>query len=545
MPERSPSIFAISFVHRGAPNPNRLPMTSSSFSYGVGVHGAQISGKHRYMFPVTSLCFVGLILSVLLFGNIKADFVSRFASSVCFVLLSMAVLLPLSIRSASAASGTRFTVEPLVFLHAIYFVVAPLVSLLFADYAPSNEDSSLNLWPTSLLVLAIGFYMLHRGIRLSHRRSRTDRQGTASPNAVVPVAFFVSLAALSLLRLVLLRKGLGITHGPSMLEYDRDLGTWAVVTGAFEYVPLSLCIARLFRAADSSSSSSDSSRELRRWRFLLLFVVASDCLYYLLIGFRLRLLWEFLVLLWAWWSRPGCIPRKFVIWGLVAMSVAIPAAYAQRLLLLELNLNAGENQVSFLRNMLPAAVGLSSQTVWSSAIEGLSGDAAYRVDYLNFFARVAYQHFEKHRGLLLGSTWGHALPLIIPHWLWPSKPPAEASDEVCEIIDEHFGLPPTDDNKTTETEVFANFGVLGLWIWMFIYGVLLGKFALGLAAKSPLRESTVFLILCVIPILFRIDIETPTILAGLRLPLLIWSVLWLADRRQLVPQANKRLAATQ
>jgi len=500
-------------------------MASSSLLFPTGRHGVGTHARPRQLWLLVGLSLGGLAAggSVLILGNITVDLSSVVASFACFALLTVMVMLPLSLSSAGDGPHARFTVEPVVILNALYFIAAPLVSLLFSDYADFNQVPALNLWPVPLLILSVGFYLLYRGIRLSHHRLSIVRPGIPGRSRVLRVAFVLSLAALWVLRMMLLKRGLGITHGPSILEYDRNLGTWAVISRALAFVPLSLCLARICRSPGDSASE-----QVKLWRVVLTLVVASDSCYYLLIGSRLALLWELLVVVWAWWSRPGCIPRKYLIAGLIVMIMAIPAVYAQRLLLADLNLKANENQIRFIESMLPAAKDLRGGVVWTTMVEGLSGDAAYRLDGLNWFARVAHQHFEEHRELLLGSTWAYGVPFVVPHWLWPGKPVEEDSDE---IIDEHFGLPPTDENTTTETEVFANFGVLGLWIWMLLYGALAGKLVTGLAAGPPLRESSLFLILCAMPVIFRMELDTMTMLADLRLPLVMWCLLRLGENQ--------------
>ncbi len=477
---------------------------------------------------VSVACLAGT--AYLVVEGVSPDVGSPGISFACLGLVSVATLLPLSIPRNTGCVSARFIVEPIALLNSLYFALGPALSVAFIA-----RGIPVNISPTVPLVLSLGFLTLHLGIRAARGlRSKAREQGYAKCAALAPT-LVSSVVLLWILRLALLVQGLGITHGPSIAAYSRDLATDAVATSALGFVPLSLCLARLCR-------SSEQTRDTPLWRAALMGVVGSDCLYYLVLGWRLYLLWELVIVFWAWRSRPGCVPRRLIVGAALAIVVAIPLVYAQRAVLGTMDLTTHENQVEFIAGKLaPAEQGLGSERIMEETRQGFIGDAVGRWNAVQWFSEVAYQHFDSGYNLLLGSSWRYGLPFMIPRWLWPGKPVQENIDA---IIDHHFGLFPTDELTTTETEMFANFGVFGLWAWMFVYGIIAGKVALTLAAPPPLRESTLFLAFCTMPVIFLVETDTVGILAALRLPLILWLALTVFERQReidvapLQPQGN-------
>ena len=462
-------------------------------------------------FSAAGLLWAGFLL----FGAPPSGPLSPTATITCLMLLSAAILLPLTVPPSAALQRPRFTIEPVVILNALYFIVGPILALLFKRY-----PTQLTAWPPAILVLSFGFLLFHFGVR-SAKPPRAAEGGPAHEGSkALPAAFVISVVLLWTLRIVLLTRGLAITHGPAMAAYDRNLGTLATFASALAFFPLFLCLARL-------SNTPGASPRGGLWRTALPCVVASDILYYLLAGSRLPIIWELLFAFWVWRSRMGRVPRKLVVAGLLASLVALPLAYAQRALIPDLALRSHENQLKFTaEQLLPAERRLGDTGLLRDTERGFVGDATFRLNAVAYFSKIAFQHFEEGYPLMMGSSIAYGLPYLLPHAFWPGKP---AQTNIDFIVDEHFGLFPKDELTTTESEFFANFGVLGLWVWMFAYGFLAGKEASILATRAP-RESTLFLAFCMMPTLFIVETDPVAILAALRLPLALWVLLRALER---------------
>ncbi len=111
-------------------------MASYSFSYSRAPRATDISIKPLHLLLLFGLSFGAVVWgSMLLFGSISVDLPSALATSLCLFLLAATVLLPMSVESkraaSGAASGPSFTVAPVVFLNFLYFVLGPVLSLMF------------------------------------------------------------------------------------------------------------------------------------------------------------------------------------------------------------------------------------------------------------------------------------------------------------------------------------------------------------------------------------------------------------------------------
>lgn len=490
-------------------------MNGSSIGHSAESHRrrTRVDSRHLlvlYVLSAGSLVFGGWLT----FRASDVDANSSLMLVPSLLLLTAMVLLPL--RSEVQGGEARFSVLVPVLVNLLYFVVGPAISLL-----ASNKSATWTAWPTPLLILSLGFFLFYVGVSIAPRTGPTpSRRSCIRENRAFAPAFILSLVSVWFLRLWLLARGLGITHGPTLADYSRGLGMWAVTVWNLSYVPVCICLA-------GNCGSTRTPRIKSRWAGVLPWVVASDCLYYILIGWRLFLLWELLLLLWVRRSRPAFVPPRPLIIALAAVVLSVPLVYAERATLGEFNLESGESQLEFLaRRMAPATGAMGAERMFGATEQGLEEDAGHRWNAIDWFSEVAYQHSAKGYPLLLGSSWMLRLPSLVPRALWPGKPVQRSLDV---IVDRHFDLPLKDDLKTTETEVLANFGAPGFWAWMILYGMLAGFVARSLATES-LRESTLFLILCALPVLFLGETDVIAMLAGLRAPLAVWVLLRVFER---------------
>ncbi len=130
--------------------------------------------------------------------------------------------------------------------------------------------------------------------------------------------------------------------------------------------------------------------------------------------------------------------------------------------------------------------------------------------------------------LMWGETLKVGLPFLVPHALWPSKP---NQDNVDFIIERNFDLREIDDLTSIETECLANFGIIGLSLCMFLFGVITNRFFFHLINAAPFSEPLTVCLLAALPWVFFVEIDITTVLAGLRVFPAVYAVLMLLSVR--------------
>lgn len=331
-----------------------------------------------------------------------------------------------------------------------------------------------------------------------------------------------SIIALWVTRVILATMGFGVTHAPTVVPLDSTVSQMSVLAGSLAYLPLSLCLARI-------CAPSSSLRQVRIWRKVLAWVFITDVVYYTLAGARLALLWEILIVVWALSYRKVRVVRRALIpvLGLVLCS-ALAIVYAERASLGIVRPQLGENQLRLSRVYLPATKeNLVGGNFWSALEAGRISDAG-RLTAIGPFSGVAEKVVGGRHSLMWGETLGAELPLLIPQVFWPTKPIGEKIDL---MINRHFDLFSLDELTTCETELIANFGVIGLCAGMLLYGMITERFCAPLSAGSAVSERTIVLLLCTVPLLFRVETDITGILVGLRIIVPLWTILRLLESR--------------
>ena len=130
-----------------------------------------------------------------------------------------------------------------------------------------------------------------------------------------------------------------------------------------------------------------------------------------------------------------------------------------------------------------------------------------------------------------GETLAAEIPLLVPREFWPAKPIGEKIDP---IINRHFDMFSLDELSTSETELLANFGILGLCLGMLLYGTLTERLCASLVPCSPASETGLFLVLGIIPFVFHVETDITTVLVALRFLVPVWAVLRLFERKVLI-----------
>jgi hypothetical protein len=425
-------------------------------------------------------------------------------------LLSLAILLPVAFRANTAGGPLPFPAAPWVGLNFLYFVLGTLALLAY----PSSIGGSLSLpaVPAGILVLALGFAFLAAGIVMSGWRQKTWVVKWLDTVTVGGMGVLVAVAAGAVwgLRLFFATQGYGITHmaGGGVLTLPRHMQPLAQAMVELQHVPVCLCLARL-------CNSRLPPRTVRAWQTGLAIVLLSNVFYCLMAGRRLELLSELLIVVSAMWLRiiPRFSRRWYAYTGLL-LALAVPVVYAQREVLSYVSPHVGENQLVLLRDDL---VGEQAHLLQGSA--GSIVGRGFTSDIGRFTAvgppsAVVGRLLNDHYPLMWGETLIKGLPFVVPRAFWPSKPVQENVDI---LIEDHFGLEEGDDLTTMETESLANFGIMGLVLWMFLFGVLINKFLYYLVRAAPAHEPATFCLLYALPTIFLVETDIGGALVGVRL----------------------------
>ena len=179
-----------------------------------------------------------------------------------------------------------------------------------------------------------------------------------------------------------------------------------------------------------------------------------------------------LVLLAARWSANGRFPLIFLLLG-VAVVVVLNTAksdyraeiwYAEKVPTVAEQLAVWADKSAAVMTTLTTSAGIKDAIVRT----------AHRFDYIHIFAHVIEQT-PSSLPYYGGDTYGYLLYGWIPRAIWPDKPLAMESS-ITFAID--YGLLMESQRDTTRqgvgflTEAYANFGILGVPIVMFIIGCL-------------------------------------------------------------------------
>ncbi len=438
-------------------------------------------------------------------------------------LLSLAILLPLAFRANTANGLLPFPAAPFVALNFLYFVLGTFVPLMNPDFR--FRSMSLPEVPRSMLFLAVGFAFFAAGTIASGKKTKTwalSSRDVVSVNGM-EILVVVAAAAIWVLRLYLASRGFGITHASDMLALPTNIEPLAVAVGQLQYVPLCLCLVRL-------CSTTLTPRKFGAWRNGLVAVLASDTLYFLAAGARLGLLCEWLTVLWAIWL--GIIPgfsRRWFAYGALVLALAVPLVYAQRDALKYVSFTTGVgSHVELARDLLPEEARSLHDS--SARLSQSLSEQADRFTAIGQFSAIADRTANDDYPFMWGKTLWQGLPFLLPRVFWPSKPVALTASQLIEL---HFGLLLIDDLGTIETEALANFGVAGLCVWMFLFGLLTNAFFFYLIKTASSHEPVTFCLLYALQAVFTVETSITGVLATTRfVPALFILLMLLSVRRR-------------
>ncbi len=468
---------------------------------------------------VLGISAVFLCISPLISGQ-DLDF--TWVVGACISLLSVVVLFPLSLKTRTPQGMAPFPATPFVVLNFLYFVAASLAPLLYprAYYG----TISFSAMPVALLVLSLGFLCFDVGVLISGAVPSKPRRRTSGFGRIsnLGVLTLISVVTLWTTRVVLAGRGFGITHAPNMVSVDRSVSEMSVLVLSLAYIPLSFALARI-------CSGLSTTHEQRRWKKYFWCIFLTDVLYYTLAGSRQGLVWEFLITVWVCWLRdvPVLHRRSAPILCVILLPL-LAAVYAQRSALETAQPRLGESHLKLTHDYISIAErSILAGAFWSAVSAGLDSDAG-RLTAVGPFSGVAQKAVDDQYPLMWGETLAAELPLLVPHAVWPTKPIGEKIDY---IINRHFDLFSLDELCTSETELLANFGILGLCAGLLLFGILTERLCASLVPGAPVSESTLFFVLGAMPFVFHVETDITTVLMGLRLLVPLWIVVHLFEHK--------------
>lgn len=182
----------------------------------------------------------------------------------------------------------------------------------------------------------------------------------------------------------------------------------------------------------------------------------------------------------------------------------------------------------------------SADTPVSYALEDVEW-MPYRISSMDTF--LAFYHETESQGLLWGETFIRIVPVaLIPRFLWLSKPELTGSLSVEEFIRDAYGLWPSFDYIITPTtELYVNFGVIGVAAGMALLGLLLGVVRGGVFRLSRRGNFLVVAVwLAFLPQLIKLESNSVSVYwaanvrnlgLGLLIAVLVWAAIDFPRRR--------------
>lgn len=123
----------------------------------------------------------------------------------------------------------------------------------------------------------------------------------------------------------------------------------------------------------------------------------------------------------------------------------------------------------------------------------------------------AYENFVwttvmcKQEGLTNGRQLLGSLLFFVPRSWWPNKP-VGSGQVIGEYLKINYGMPNTNIANPLPSEGYINFGIIGVFIFGFIFGFLLKKAEKWKTYNSPLQNSMFFLLIGFVVFILRGDL---------------------------------------
>jgi hypothetical protein len=417
----------------------------------------------------------------------------------------------------------------------LFFVIGPLLAFQVDPWYLVHPNER-PLFPLAVFYASIGFLFFAFGYRVvSSRRSNSGRAlfhwswKLNSLKTSLVTMFCIVFAA----RLYMAQAGITaskIFHGENLTlpgteelyvdtlsSLDRFLWVSNIPVG---FALSSLALFVYFRSLREHGKA-------KNWYLLILFL---DGAYNLVLSNRLYLFW--LLLLYIIYSDIflGKILikwRSLIVFAVVWVFLIYPFGTTIKSLSFEY-VAMGKSTSDILEMsffLVPRALQELFQNYWESLLSTSSTTYfSYRFAGADFFSAILYQHLHWNIPLLAGSTISEAIPILVPRFLWPTKPSFGLTGEGIAL--HHFNLGYFDAICTPIAEVYANFGLLGICGFMFIFGMAVKYIWLRLVVEG-IRDSYVYLYATYIIFILNQDQE---IVNGLLVNVRNMAVLWVFVR---------------
>jgi len=257
--------------------------------------------------------------------------------------------------------------------------------------------------------------------------------------------------------------------------------------------------------------------------------------YYFLANNRSRLLY-FLVIVFLFWVFSG--KRRMPIKGILAAVIIfvfliMPLGWVMRNLSYSVvPSRAGNQQVCLVAfDLLPRSVNYLFHNYWESfATNRLTNYNAVRLSGLNLFAATLEERLDGRRPLLYGKTMYRLFPILVPRLIWPTKPNFLEYERPEGMILLHYGFFLRDEMITPVTELYTNFGVVGIFFGMIIFGLGFRYFWEYVRRKNFSDMAIVLYASAILPFVKMEMAIVPGVGIALRNMALIWIVCKIIDK---------------
>lgn len=478
------------------------------------------------------------ILLLLLIGGLAGAYVCKLSSFsyfsfwVSFFIISFITLWPI-VRIYR--SGNIELASPLVIFGGFYFIYFALSSISAMMWQGQLvSQSEYEFFALAMLYAAWGYLGFLAGYRLILRRYNKEKHfvmGIGSAihwnKKTIKRFLILFIAILWIVRWSVMRYGMFFKmffNAQMLFQLPSYVRTLKLVGEILSIFVFSLVCLWYYRFGKNKKSG----------KFIFGGYALLEASYYFLANNRSQFLY-LLVIVFLFWVFSGKrrIPMKAILTaGIIFIFLIMPLGWVMRSLsttVVPYPYMGG--QISIIAfDLFPRSVNYLFHNYGKSFdSKRLIEYNAVRLSGLNLFAATIERRVNGERSLLYGKTLHRLLPILVPRLLWPTKPNFHEHERPEGMILVHYGFLLKDQMITPVTELYTNFGVVGIFLGMLIFG--LGfRYFWEYVTRSNFSDIAIVLYASAILSLVKMETEiVPGLSAGVRNIFLIWILCKIID----------------
>lgn len=478
----------------------------------------------------TSGTVVLALLTGLILNKLLTQEWTGFLFMLMLLILSLICLYPL-IKILSSDNVSELKSPPVILgLMTFIFYVLGSIGLFLRPYSPQAliSPSHIAYFPLGLLYVTLGYLSFLVGYHTSFRIlevPKTRGNYYYWDPSVAAKYLLILVVFIWWGRYEIFRWGFGVTRLATQSVWDLNFVQKSflqlVTTVSFLIVP---ALAVVYYRSKGVH---------RRLSIVAAWLILLELIYNIIVGPRQRFVWNVFsfIIIRTFFKKRFSI-RVVLILLLVFLVIVTPFVYAMRVqfnIIRPLQPYAG--QVMVLKQSLIRAIPIFLNDWLTLIKDSFLLSVSTRLNPMQLFSAVIARHEGEDYPLLHGRTILYALPAFIPRIIWPSKPAIGGDDPEIMVLS-HFGYPIFDTMLPPITELYANFGQIGIILGMALYGMFMAVvYKLLFHGK---RSGDADIVAYIASLRMFLDVQTEIVLGafvGIRWLLLMWLFCYLISKK--------------